>query len=60
MVRRREIPSRSWWDDWFGWLKPQLGAQVAARELGAGPGKVRRKLIEAAPGSYARLRADPR
>ena len=50
----------SWWNDWFGWLKPHLGAQVAARELGVGPGKARRKLIEAAPGSYARLRADPR
>ena len=50
----------SWWNDWLGWLKPHLGAQVAARELGVGPGKARRKLIEAAPGSYARLRADPR
>jgi polyhydroxyalkanoate synthase len=50
----------SWWNDWFGWLKAHLGAQVAARELGVGPGKARRKLIEAAPGSYARLRADPR
>jgi polyhydroxyalkanoate synthase len=46
----------SWWADWIEWLKPHLGAQVAARA--AGKGKL--KAIEAAPGSYARVRADSR
>ena len=50
----------SWWNDWLAWVKPHLGAQVAAREPGIGSGKTRRKVIEAAPGSYARQRADPR
>jgi polyhydroxyalkanoate synthase len=49
----------SWWNDWLAWLKPQLGPQVAAREVGRGSGKARLKIIEAAPGSYARVRADP-
>ena len=48
----------SWWTDWLAWLKPHLGAQVAAREPGIGPNKTRRKVIEAAPGSYARMRAE--
>ncbi|HEY2864882.1 MAG TPA: class I poly(R)-hydroxyalkanoic acid synthase [Casimicrobiaceae bacterium] len=48
----------SWWNDWLSWLKPQLGAQVAAREVGKGGARGRLKIIEAAPGSYARLRAD--
>lgn len=48
----------SWWNDWLGWLKPHLGTQVAAREVGKGGAKGRLKIIEAAPGSYARLRAD--
>ena len=47
----------SWWDDWLQWLKPHLGAQVPAREVGKGS-KGRAKAIEAAPGAYARLRAD--
>ncbi|MEP6997286.1 MAG: class I poly(R)-hydroxyalkanoic acid synthase, partial [Betaproteobacteria bacterium] len=50
----------SWWNDWLTWLKPQLGSQVAARELGKSGGKGRLKIIEPAPGSYARLRADSR
>ena len=49
----------SWWNDWLAWLKPYSGAQVAAREVG-GTGKGKLKIIEAAPGSYARLRADVR
>ncbi|MGH8849880.1 MAG: PHA/PHB synthase family protein [Casimicrobiaceae bacterium] len=49
----------SWWSDWIGWIKPHLGPQVAAREIGAG-GRGRLKIIEPAPGSYARLRADVR
>ena len=48
----------SWWNDWLTWLKPQLGPQVAARVPGKGGAKGRLKIIEPAPGSYARLRAD--
>ena len=48
----------SWWNDWLTWLKPQLGPQVAARALGKSGAKGRLKIIEPAPGSYARLRAD--
>jgi polyhydroxyalkanoate synthase len=44
----------SWWTDWRQWLKPCLGKEVAARV----PGKGKLKVIEAAPGSYARIRAD--
>ena len=48
----------SWWKDWIDWLQPQLGPQVAAREVGKAGGKSRARVIEAAPGSYARQRAD--
>jgi len=52
----------SWWNDWLSWLKPNLGGMVAAREVGKAPAKGVRggrvKVLEAAPGSYARLRAD--
>jgi len=48
----------SWWQDWWAWLKPHAGTEVAARELSRTTGKTRRKLLEPAPGSYARLRAD--
>ncbi|HEV8257908.1 MAG TPA: class I poly(R)-hydroxyalkanoic acid synthase [Casimicrobiaceae bacterium] len=48
----------SWWKDWIEWLKPYLGPQVAAREVGKADGKGRARVIEAAPGSYARQRAD--
>jgi polyhydroxyalkanoate synthase len=44
----------SWWTDWRAWVGPRMGGEVAARE----PGKGRAKVIEAAPGSYARIRAD--
>ncbi len=44
----------SWWGDWLTWLSPHLGKEVPARV----PGKGRLKVIEAAPGSYARLRAE--
>jgi polyhydroxyalkanoate synthase len=44
----------SWWTHWKAWLTPNLGPQVPARA----PGKGKLKVIEAAPGSYARLRAD--
>ena len=45
----------SWWNDWSAWLKPYLGKEVPARA----PGKGKLKVIEASPGSYARVRADP-
>jgi polyhydroxyalkanoate synthase len=48
----------SWWQDWWAWLKPHAGAEVAARELSRTASKAKRKLLEPAPGSYARLRAD--
>jgi polyhydroxyalkanoate synthase len=50
----------SWWKDWIDWLQPYLGPQVAAREVGKAVGKTRARAIEAAPGSYARQRADVR
>ena len=49
----------SWWNDWLAWLEPQLGPRVTARAAGGG-GKKRLKIIEPAPGSYARQRADGR
>jgi polyhydroxyalkanoate synthase len=50
----------SWWGDWFEWLRPHLGARVAPRAVGKQNGKKGLRAIEAAPGSYARLRADGR
>ncbi|MFO1322645.1 MAG: class I poly(R)-hydroxyalkanoic acid synthase [Burkholderiales bacterium] len=44
----------SWWNDWREWLAPHLGREVPARV----PGKGKLKVIEAAPGTYARIRAD--
>jgi len=44
----------SWWTDWRNWITPYLGKEVPARV----PGKGRLKVIEATPGSYARVRAD--
>jgi polyhydroxyalkanoate synthase len=44
----------SWWSDWRAWIEPYLGPEVPARV----PGKGKLPVIEAAPGSYARLRAD--
>ncbi|MCC7326990.1 MAG: class I poly(R)-hydroxyalkanoic acid synthase [Burkholderiales bacterium] len=46
----------SWWSHWRQWVAPQLGREVPARI----PGKAKLKVIEAAPGSYARVRADGR
>ena len=42
----------SWWPDWFGWIKAQDAALVAARTPGGG------KLvpIEDAPGTYVKVR----
>ena len=44
----------SWWDNWRQWVEPFLGREVPARV----PGKGKLKVIEAAPGTYARIRAD--
>jgi len=44
----------SWWVNWRAWLNPHAGAAVPARI----PGKGKLKVIEAAPGAYARIRAD--
>jgi polyhydroxyalkanoate synthase len=46
----------SWWTDWRKWVEPELGREVPARV----PGKGKLKVIEPAPGSYARIRADGR
>jgi polyhydroxyalkanoate synthase len=44
----------SWWNDWRGWITGYLGKEVPPRI----PGKGKLKVIEAAPGTYARIRAD--
>ena len=44
----------SWWTDWRRWIGDYLGKEVPPRV----PGKGKLKVIEAAPGAYARLRAD--
>ena len=44
----------SWWTDWGNWLKGYLGPEVPPRM----PGKGKLKVIEPAPGSYARIRAE--
>jgi polyhydroxyalkanoate synthase len=46
----------SWWTDWRKWVESHLGREVPARV----PGKGKLKVIEPAPGSYARVRADGR
>ena len=50
----------SWWTDWLGWQKPHLGPQVPAREPGKNGSKTKTKVLEPAPGSYARVRTDSR
>ena len=44
----------SWWTDWRRWIAQYLGKEVTARI----PGKGKLPVIEAAPGRYARIRAD--
>jgi polyhydroxyalkanoate synthase len=44
----------SWWPDWRQWISAYLEREVPARV----PGKGKLPILEAAPGSYARLRAD--
>ncbi len=44
----------SWWSDWGPWLKRKGGPMVAARKPGSG----KLKVIEDAPGSYVKVRAN--
>jgi polyhydroxyalkanoate synthase len=44
----------SWWSDWRQWIGPYLGKEVPPRV----PGKGRLPALEAAPGSYARVRVE--
>ncbi|MGC1818653.1 MAG: class I poly(R)-hydroxyalkanoic acid synthase [Casimicrobiaceae bacterium] len=44
----------SWWTDWRAWIASHAGREVPARI----PGKGRLPVVEPAPGSYARKRAD--
>jgi polyhydroxyalkanoate synthase len=48
----------SWWNDWRNWVTPYLGEEVGPRVPGNNPAGGKVKVIEAAPGSYARLRVD--
>ena len=48
----------SWWTDWAAWLKAQAGKQIAApKTYGGGTGKIKYKVIEAAPGRYVKAKA---
>jgi poly[(R)-3-hydroxyalkanoate] polymerase subunit PhaC len=44
----------SWWPDWAGWIAQHGGDKVPARV----PGKGKLKVIEDAPGAYARMRVN--
>jgi polyhydroxyalkanoate synthase len=44
----------SWWPDWAGWIAQHGGDKVPPRV----PGKGKLKVIEDAPGAYARMRVD--
>ncbi len=46
----------SWWPEWLQWLSPKGGAQVKARQ----PGDGKLPAIEAAPGSYVKVRVVPK
>jgi len=43
----------SWWPRWEGWLKKRSGKQVPARQAGDS----QRPVLEAAPGSYVKVKA---
>jgi polyhydroxyalkanoate synthase len=44
----------SWWGDWSAWLKSHAGKQIAAPKT---YGKGKYKALEAAPGSYVKVKA---
>ncbi|MEQ9640786.1 MAG: class I poly(R)-hydroxyalkanoic acid synthase [Alphaproteobacteria bacterium] len=44
----------SWWENWKGWIAKQSGRKVAARQ----PGSEKAPVLEDAPGSYVKVRAD--
>ena len=44
----------SWWTDWQAWITQQSDAKVAARD----PAKGKLKVLEDAPGSFAKFRLD--
>jgi polyhydroxyalkanoate synthase len=51
LAQAEEHPG-SWWPDWLAWLKKADSAEVGARPPGGG----KLKPIEAAPGSYVRVK----
>jgi len=53
IVSAAEHPG-SWWPDWSSWLAPYAGEQVPKRV----PGDGNLNVLEDAPGSYAKTRAD--
>jgi polyhydroxyalkanoate synthase len=54
-AREAQETSGSWWPHWDAWLKKRAGGQVPSRAPGAKLGA-----IEAAPGSYVKVRFDRR
>jgi polyhydroxyalkanoate synthase len=54
-ARGAEETQGSWWPHWDAWLRKRAGGQVPARAPGATLG-----VIEAAPGSYVKVRFDKR
>jgi polyhydroxyalkanoate synthase len=44
----------SWWEDWQAWVTARAGSKVPARD----PGKGKFKVLEDAPGSFAKFRLD--
>lgn len=48
-----EVPG-SWWPDWYEWLATHSGKKI---KTGKSLGNTKHKVIEAAPGSYVKVRA---
>ncbi|MDH4375402.1 MAG: class I poly(R)-hydroxyalkanoic acid synthase [Ramlibacter sp.] len=53
-VQGAEDHAGSWWPDWYAWLKPHGGKQVAAPRA---YGRSKFKVIEPAPGRYVKAKA---